>query len=165
MRQSATDDGSACRWRAPFNVEDRWRLAIPLVPAGGGFSAFFWYTVNHGLLSSHLSRWWGFGCCSSSFWLEFWSLSAHFLLPICLSTIYAFKLTIMMSQNRAANYDRLQAEASFNVNMESGGNSLLHTKELTIWCNKIRRSRNLKVANRIVIVLIKWPNCVRDEPS
>ena len=42
------------------------------------------------------------------------------LLNLALSTIAAIQAPlIMMSQNRAADYDRLQARNDFNVNMES----------------------------------------------
>lgn len=49
---------------------------------------------------------------------------------LALSTIAAIQAPlIMMSQNRAADYDRLQARNDFNVNMESEREiRLLHTK-------------------------------------
>ena len=52
------------------------------------------------------------------------------LLNLALSTIAAIQAPlIMMSQNRAADYDRLQARNDFNVNMESEREiRLLHTK-------------------------------------
>ena len=52
------------------------------------------------------------------------------LLNLALSTIAAIQAPlIMMSQNRAADYDRLQARNDFNVNLESEREiRLLHTK-------------------------------------
>ena len=52
------------------------------------------------------------------------------MLNLALSTIAAIQAPlIMMSQNRAADYDRLQARNDFNVNMESEREiRLLHTK-------------------------------------
>ena len=61
-----------------------------------------------------------------------WNFDSYpfILLNLALSTIAAIQAPlIMMSQNRAADYDRLQARNDFNVNMESEREiRLLHTK-------------------------------------
>ena len=100
---------------APFNVEDRLtasytfgqRVADSVARFGGSWT----FIMVH-----------PFG----------WNFDPYpfILLNLALSTIAAIQAPlIMMSQNRAADYDRLQARNDFNVNMESEREiRLLHTK-------------------------------------
>ncbi len=75
-----------------------------------------------------------------SFILLVWNFDPYpfILLNLALSTIAAIQAPlIMMSQNRAADYDRLQARSDFNVNIESERNSFYEMRPYG--ANKIRR--------------------------
>lgn len=114
---------------APFNVEDRLtasytfgqRVADSVARFGGSWTFIITFILMMGIwmLINVLHP---FG----------WNFDPYpfILLNLALSKIAAIQAPlIMMSQNRAADYDRLQARNDFNVNMESEREiRLLHTK-------------------------------------
>ena len=59
------------------------------------------------------------------------------LLNLALSTLAAVQAPlIMMSQNRASDYDRLQARNDYHVNKQSKEEIRFCMKRLITWCNK-----------------------------
>ena len=113
----------------PFNVEDRLtasytfgqRVADSVARFGGSWTFIISFILMMAI--------WMLINVLHPFGLNF-DPYPFILLNLALSTIAAIQAPlIMMSQNRAADYDRLQARNDFNVNMESEREiRLLHTK-------------------------------------
>ena len=82
-------------------------------------------------------------------WSAFWCLS-FILLNLALSTLAAVQAPlIMMSQNRAAEYDRLQALNDFNVNKKSEEEiRFLHAKLIILFSKTKVTVRNTKTTDR-----------------
>ena len=113
----------------PFNVEDRLtasytfgqRVADSVARFGGSWTFIISFIMM-------MAIWMLINVLHPFGWI--FDPYPFILLNLALSTIAAIQAPlIMMSQNRAADYDRLQARNDFNVNMESEREiRLLHTK-------------------------------------
>ena len=150
---------------APLTLKTAWQPAIPSV---SGWRILLRFGGSWTLLLAS-SWWWLFGCWINVLHPFGWNFDPYpfILLNLTLSMIAAIQAPlIMMSQNRAADYDRLQSAEMTLMSIWSLKEKFAYCiRKLTIWCNKTRRIywkfKSCK-PNCWCPCLIMWPNCVKN---